>query len=108
MKERIIISVIITGLMFFITTCDTVENVIDKPNFKGKVIYVTYNDGSPKSELSVMNMNGTNKRVIDTSEKFYIYDPSWSKDGKKILYTISTSKLFFINEDGSRDRKSVV
>ncbi|MBS3945717.1 MAG: hypothetical protein KGZ42_09490 [Melioribacter sp.] len=101
MKERIIFSVIAAGLMFFITTCDTVENVIDKPGFKGKVVYVTHYDDSPKTELTVMNIDGTNKKVIDTSEKFYIYDPSWFKDGKKNLYTISTSKLFFINEDGS-------
>jgi len=100
MNERIIFSIIAAGLMFFITTCDTVENVIDKPGFKGKVVYVTHYDDSPKTELTIMNIDDTNKRVIDTSEKFYIYEPSWSMDGSKILYTVALN-LLAINSDGT-------
>ncbi len=105
MKERIIFSVIAAGLMFFITTCDTVENVIDKPSIKGKVVYVTYHDTSKLKELTVMNIDGTNKRVIDTCEPLEMLEPDWSKDGKKIIYVMQAAVngglLGVINEDGS-------
>mgnify|MGYP000672273350 CR=1 FL=1 len=99
MKE-IILLVIAAGLILFVTTCDTVENETDKPNFKGKVVYVTYYDDSPKTDLTIMDIDGTNRKVIDTSEKFYISEPSWSKDGRKILYTIALN-LLLINSDGT-------
>lgn len=99
--NKIILLVFAAGLMIFVTTCDTVENRIDKPNFKGKVVYVTYYDDSPKTELTIMNINGTNRRVIDTSEKFYINEPTWFLNGRKLLFTIASLKLFLINEDGT-------
>ncbi|MBS3944270.1 MAG: PD40 domain-containing protein [Melioribacter sp.] len=100
MRNKIILLVLAAGIIFLVTTCDTVENEIDKPNFKGKVVYVTYYEDSPKTELTIMNIDGTNKRAIDTSEKFSISEPSWSKDGKKILYTIALN-LLLINSDGT-------
>lgn len=100
--KKIILLVLAVEIMFWVIACGTVENEIDNPNFKGKVIYVTRYDDSPKTELTLMNIGGTNKKIIDISEKLnvYIYDPSWSKDGKKILYTVG-GHLLFINEDGS-------
>ncbi|MEW6653224.1 MAG: hypothetical protein AB1394_07115 [Bacteroidota bacterium] len=98
--NKIMLLVIAAGLILFITACDTVENEIDKPNFKGKVVYVTRYDDSPKTELTIMNIDGTNKKVIDTNEKFYIYEPSWSRNGGKILYIIALN-LLVINSDGT-------
>jgi len=100
MKD-IILLIFVTGLMLFFTTCDTVENGIDKPYFKGKVVYVTHYDDSPKTELTIMNIDGTNRKVIDTSEKFYISEPSWFHNGRNLLFTIASLKLFLINEEGA-------
>jgi Tol biopolymer transport system component len=99
---KIIILVIAAGLMLFVTACDTVDNELDKPNFRGKVVYVIHYYDSDRKELAVMNIDGTNRKVIDTAEKIYINlsEPSWSKDGKKILYTVARN-LFLINEDGT-------
>jgi Tol biopolymer transport system component len=100
--NKIILLVVAAGLIFLVTTCDTVESEIDKPNFKGKVVYVTRYIDSHKTELTIMNFDGTNKRAIDTIERkgVYIYDPCWTKDGKKILYTVARN-LLLINEDGT-------
>ncbi|MEW6507813.1 MAG: hypothetical protein AB1432_08735 [Bacteroidota bacterium] len=100
--NKIILLVVAAELIFLVTTCDTVESEIDKPNFKGKVVYVTRYIDSHKTELTIMNFDGTNKRAIDTIERkgVYIYDPCWTKDGKKILYTVARN-LLLINEDGT-------
>lgn len=99
--KNIMLLVIAVGLMLFFTTCDTVENGTDKPYLKGKVVFVTHYDDSPKTELTIMNIDGTNKKLIDTSEKFYIHEPSWFHNGKNLLFTIASLKLFLINEDGA-------
>lgn len=105
MRKKIILLVLAVGIMFLLTTCDTVENGIDKPNFKGKVVYVTHYDDSQKTELTIMNIDGSNKRVIDTSEKFYIREPNWSKDGKTIIYVGLSGwfggRLSIISENGT-------
>lgn len=100
----------IVGAILLLTTCDTVENVIEKPNFKGKVVFITYYDTSKLKELTVMNIDGTNKRVIDTCEPLGMLEPDWSKDGKKIIYVMQSAVngglLGVINEDGS-GKKSI-
>lgn len=100
MKQIIQIFFITLSIIFINTSCNILESENDKIKFKGKVVYVEHYDNSKKTELTIINIDGTNKRVIDTSEKFYIYDPSWSKDGKRILYTVAYH-LLLINEDGT-------
>lgn len=108
--KKIILLVIAAGLILFVTTCDTVENDIDKLSFKGKVVYVTYYDDSPKTELTIMDIDGTNKRIIDTSEKFYLNEPSWAADGKKMIYGTRTSiygSIVAIIDEGGKNKMQI-
>ena len=56
--------------------------------------------GGNKGGLKVMNADGSNKTKVYSN---YVYYPSWSPDGEKIVFTNPTSSnaLYAINLDGS-------
>jgi sugar lactone lactonase YvrE len=81
-----------------------------------KILFVSDRGGARRSEIWVMNADGTNPIRLTTnvqigsdgSGPFYAFDlePAWSPDGSKIVFrsfrnTVSTSELYSINADGS-------
>ena len=63
------------------------------------IVYVSYPVGAAYAELTVMNANGSNKRVIH-SDPDYLAEPAWSPDGRSILFTRSDNLDRVTVDDG--------
>jgi len=73
------------------------------------IVYVEEDGGTDYSQITIMDEDGKNKRII-VSEGIP-FEPSWSPDGLEIVYTKSLAKfrsnpeVFLINADGTNERQ---
>jgi Tol biopolymer transport system component len=90
------------------------------PGQNGKIAFSTFRDGHvqqsergswPSAEIYVMDADGSNKIKV-SPEGHYAYDPKWSPDGSKIVFTSHREgevdqfgnralEIYTVNADGS-------
>lgn len=71
---------------------------------KGKIVFISGRDFSPpwtgkNAAIYIMNANGSSQKRITRDSSMYRV-PSWSPDGKKIVF-VRDGNIFTINTDGS-------
>ncbi|MBN1190588.1 MAG: PD40 domain-containing protein [Dehalococcoidales bacterium] len=64
----------------------------------GKILYLS--DNGAENGLYSMNPDGTDKIKIDSGVNHH-FDPRWSPDGTRILYTNSLYEIWEMNADGT-------
>jgi dipeptidyl aminopeptidase/acylaminoacyl peptidase len=79
-----------------------------------RIAFVTLSKDDQKGEVWVMNADGTDrKKLVDGAPKLFTISPSWSPDGKRILYTKfkvegggppAETELVVIDADGQNAR----
>jgi TolB protein len=66
-----------------------------------QVVFVVAKKDEGKSDLCVMNVDGTGRRTIlkGTANRFAM-SPAWSPDGKRIAYTVPSDGVIVMGADG--------
>ena len=71
-------------------------------------MFVFFSNRDGNTEIYVMNVDGSGTRRL-TSNRSDDYFPSWSADGKYILFTSDrngeTSQLYIMNADGTGQKE---
>ena len=73
-----------------------------------KIAFYAYYDNARTWSINVMNIDGSNRKRLTTKKYVEDTSPSWSYDGKQIIFTRSENKvyqLWIMNSDGSNSHK---
>lgn len=72
---------------------------------RSRIVYVSVssNNGASQSQLKIMNVDGTNARVVANTGGATA--PTWSPDGARIVFSQGNDGVFLIGADGSGLRR---
>jgi Tol biopolymer transport system component len=99
---------VIVGILFF-AGCDLLDDNNPKPEVSGKIVFST-NEIANGTQIYKMNTDGSNIVKLTNFGNNSAFEPSWSPDGSKIVFTTSkkstlhTSSIYLMNADGSNKR----
>jgi TolB protein len=68
-----------------------------------KIAFSADRDGNGQPEIYMMNANGSDLRQVSTGSGGY-RSPSWSRDGRSLVFVLGFGQIYQMNEDGSGEQ----
>ncbi|HBX67284.1 MAG TPA: hypothetical protein DEG32_14410, partial [Balneolaceae bacterium] len=95
-----------------ISGCDLLDDNNPKPEIPGKIVFskIENANGNAGTQIYKMNTDGSGLKKLTNFNKNSAFEPSWSPDGSKIVFTTSkkssvhSSSIYLMNADGSNKR----
>ena len=95
-------------ILFLFTSCD-ILGIGGEPDIPGKIVF-SARDGNNTEQIYTMNADGSGVRQLTYLEDDGAFDPSWSPDGRQIVFSTSLRSssagfsLYVMDADGSNKR----
>ncbi len=110
--KRTSIAFTVWFVLIFYGACGLVDTKKEHvPDIPGKIVFSMQDENGGRTQIFVSNTDGTDRKQITHLEKGGAYNPSWSPDGKQIVFLSSANNMttlgipiYIMDADGSNMR----